>query len=342
MSLTRRHAGLLALAAMTAPRSATAEAPPPPIIFVAPGPKAPSRAAYEEAIARGADFLTAPVAVSSDGGLVVASNNELSLFTDIASRPDFAARRKDKTIDGVTVSGWFSEDFTLRELTSLLTGPAKAGGRALPAPPTLLALQDVIDLARAGTVGAARVVGVSPRLVHPDYFAGQDLNLVRALAGIVSLNGYDYSAAAMIVQSNEPAALRAFGALSRARRVQLIAAEGGPSDPSAMRYQAMTNADGLRAVSAWAGAIGPPESLVIQPGPKDSIVSTGFVQAAHAASLKVYARAAPPAPHEPYEAAHTRLMALFLAGADGVICADVVSAARARDEAMNRLRQRRG
>ncbi len=341
MNLTRRHAALLAAAAMVAPRGARAEAPPPPIFFVAPGPRAPSRAAYEDAIAKGADFLTAPVAVSSDGGLVVAPNNELSLFTDIASRPDFAARRKDKTIDGMAVGGWFSEDFSLNELTSLLTGPAKAGGRSLTAPPTLLSLQQVIDMARAGSVGAARVIGVSPRLVHPGYFAVQDLGLERALAGVVRLNGYDFSAAAMIVQSNEPAALRAFATLSQARRVQLIDAEGGPSDLSAMRYQAMTNADGLKAVSVWAGAIGPPESLVIQPGPKDAIMSTGLVQAAHAAALKVYARAAPPAPHEPYGAAHTRLMALFLAGSDAVMCADAASAVTARGEAMDRLRQRR-
>jgi glycerophosphoryl diester phosphodiesterase len=340
MNLTRRQALALATA-MAAPGVATAEAPPPPIVFVAPGPKAPSRAAYEDAIAKGADFLTAPVAVSSDGELVVAPNNELSLFTDVASRPDFAARRKDKTIDGMAVSGWFSDDFTLHELTSLLTGPAKAGGRALTAPPTLLSLQEVIDLARAGSVGAARVVGVSPRLVRPGYFAVQDVSLERALARIVRLNGYDFSAAAMIVQSNEPAALRAFGALSQARRLQLIDTEGGPSDPASMRYQAMITADGLEAVRTWAGAIGPAESLIIQRGPKDSIVSTGLVQAAHAARLKVYPRAAPPAPHEPYGGARTRLMALFLAGADGVVCADVASAARARDEAMDRLRQRR-
>lgn len=342
MNLTRRHAALLAAATMAAPGVSWAEAPPPPIFFVAPGPRAPTRSAYEDAIAKGADFLTAPVAVSSDGGLVVAPNNELSLFTDVASRPDFAARRKDKTIDGAAVSGWFSEDFSLSELTTLLTGPAKSGGRAVTAPPRLLSFQEVIDMARAGSIGAARVIGVSPRLVHPRYFAVQDLGLERALAGIVRLNGYDFSAAAMIVQSNEPAALRAFATLSRARRIQLIDAEGGPSDPSAMRYQAMTDADGLKAVSAWAGAIGPPESMVIQPGPRNSIMSTGLVEAAHAAALLVYARAAPPAPHEPYGAAHTRLMALFLAGSDAVMCADVASAATARGEAMDRLRRRRG
>ncbi|HEY2483337.1 MAG TPA: glycerophosphodiester phosphodiesterase, partial [Caulobacteraceae bacterium] len=207
MSLTRRQACVLAAAAMAAPDVARAEAPPPPIFFVELGAKAPSRATYEEAIGRGADFLTAPVAASSDGGLIVAPNNELSVFTDIASRPDLAGRRRDKTADGVTYSGWFSEDFTLPELRSLLTGPAKAGGRALAAPPTLLSLQEVIDIARAGSIGAARVVGVSPRLIRPAYFAAQGLDLEKRLADLIRLNGYDSPAAAMIVQSGEPAAL---------------------------------------------------------------------------------------------------------------------------------------
>jgi glycerophosphoryl diester phosphodiesterase len=332
---------LFAAATVIAPRAARAESRPAAIVFVAPGPKAPTRAAYADAIAKGADYLTAPVAVSSDGGLVVAPNNELSLFTDVAGRADFAARRKDKTIDGAAVGGWFSEDFTLRELTTLLTGPAKANGRSLAAPPTLLSLQEVIDMARAGSVETARVVGVSPRLVHPGYFAVQDLSLEKALATTVRLNGYDFSAAAMLVQSNEPAALRAFATLSRARRMQLVDAEGGPSDPTAPRYQAMANTDGLASVSTWASAIGLPESLLIQHGAKGSIVSTGLVQAAHAAGLKVYARAAPPTSHEPYDSAHNRLMALFLAGADGVICADVASAASARNEALDRLHERR-
>lgn len=342
MIVTRREAALIAAAAVVAPNLARAEAPPPPIFYVEAGPRAPSRGSYEEAIAKGADFLTAPIAASSDGGLIVAPNNELSVFTDVAGRADFADRRKDRTVDGVAVSGWFTEDFTLPELKSLLTGAARKEGRALAAPPTLLSLQEVIDLARAGSVGAARVVGVSPRLVHPAYFAAQEHNLEPRLADIARLAGYDSPAAAMIVQSREPAALRVLAALSRVRRVQLVDTEGGPADPTAMRYQAMTGPEGLKAVSGWAGAIGAAESLLIQPGAKGAIMSTGLVQAAHGAGLRVIARSAPPAPHEAYDAPRTRIMALFLAGADGVMCADVAVAARARSDATDRLRQRRG
>jgi glycerophosphoryl diester phosphodiesterase len=338
MNLTRRQACVFAGAAMAAPGAARAEPPPTPIFFVEPGAKAPSRAAYEAAIARGADFLTAPVAATADGGLIVAPNNELSVFTDVASRPDFASRRRDQNEDGVTVGGWFSEDFTLPELRSLLTGPAKAGGRALAAP-TLLSLQEVIDVARAGSIGAARVIGVSPRLIRPAYFVAQGLDLEKRLADLIRLNGYDSPAAAMIVQSGEPAALKAVAAVSRVRRVQLVDAEGGPADLSVMRYRAMVNADGLRLVSAWAGAIAAPESLMLQPGPKDTMAATGLVQAAHAAGLAAYARAVPTESSD--QGARQRLVALFASGVDGVMCADVGLAVKARGEAMDRLRPHR-
>jgi glycerophosphoryl diester phosphodiesterase len=335
MNFTRRQAALIAAAAAATPSFVRAEAPRPPIFFVAAGSKAPARAAYEEAIARGADFLTAPVVASSDGGLAVAPDNELSAITDVASRPNFADRRKDKTIGGVAISGWFSEDFSLPELKSLAAGPARANGRTPT--PTLLALQDVIDIARAGSVATARVVGVSPRLVHPAYFAAQDLDLETRLAALVRLAGYDSAAAAMIVQSSEPAALKAFGGLSSARRIQLIESEGGPADPSAPRYQAMVNAEGLRAVGAWARAIGAPESLVIQPGPKGAVMTTGLINAVHAAGLRIFVSAAAPAPHEPYGSPRSRLTAIFLAGADGVMYADVALAVRARADAMDKL-----
>jgi glycerophosphoryl diester phosphodiesterase len=270
----------------------------------------------------------------------VAPDNELSAFTDVASRPNFADRRKDKTIGDAPVSGWFSEDFSLPELKSLAIGAARANGRTPT--PTLLALQDVIDIARAGSVATARVVGVSPRLVHPAYFAGQDLDLETRLAALVRLAGYDSAAAAMIVQSGEPAALKAFGGLSSARRIQLIEPEGGPADPSAPRYQAMVNAEGLRAVGAWARAIGAPESLVIQPGPKGAVMTTGLINAVHAAGLRIFVSAAPPAPYEPYGSPRSRLTAIFVAGADGVMCADVAPAVRARADAMDRLHGQSG
>jgi glycerophosphoryl diester phosphodiesterase len=282
MGVTRREAVLLATALAVTPRVAWAEAPPPPV-FAEFGQTSPDRAAYDQAIDRGADFIVTPLVAAKDGALVVAPDLELSTLTDVGRRPEFADRRRDATIDGAPASGWFCVDFTLAELKTLVTGPPpKSGGRAAP-PSTLLSLQEAIDIARAGSVRQARVIGVSPRLVHPAYFAAQELNLEPRLADAIRLAGYDSRAAAMIVQSREPASLKALAGLSNVRRIQVIDAAGGPADPAALRYAAMIESDGLKTVAGWANGIAPTESLLIQPGPKGAVLATGLAAAAGAA-----------------------------------------------------------
>jgi glycerophosphoryl diester phosphodiesterase len=45
--------------------------------------------------------------------LVVRHENEISQTTDVARHPEFADRRTTKTVDGRSVTGWFTEDFTV-------------------------------------------------------------------------------------------------------------------------------------------------------------------------------------------------------------------------------------
>ena len=56
---------------------------------------------------------------TKDGVLVARHENEIGGTTDVAAHPEFAARKATKTIDGATVTGWFTEDFTLAELKTL-------------------------------------------------------------------------------------------------------------------------------------------------------------------------------------------------------------------------------
>ena len=51
--------------------------------------------------------------------LVARHENEIGGTTDVAEHPEFADRRTTKTIDGVPMTGWFTEDFTLAELKTL-------------------------------------------------------------------------------------------------------------------------------------------------------------------------------------------------------------------------------
>lgn len=76
-------------------------------------------AAYQLAIAQGADVIEPDLVPTSDGVLVARHENEISETTDVADHPEFADRRTTKTIDGKELTGWFTEDFTVAELKTL-------------------------------------------------------------------------------------------------------------------------------------------------------------------------------------------------------------------------------
>ena len=88
--------------------------------------------------------------------------------------PSSPAGRTTKTIDGVAVTGWFTEDFTLAELKTLRAKeriPDSARGntalrRAVPGP----TFQEVIDLPGALSRRRGRRIGIYPETKHPTYF----------------------------------------------------------------------------------------------------------------------------------------------------------------------------
>src|SRR6187397_2022990 len=57
--------------------------------------------------------------ITRDGALLARHENEIGGTTDVASHRECAARKATKNIDGESVTGWFTEDFTLAELKTL-------------------------------------------------------------------------------------------------------------------------------------------------------------------------------------------------------------------------------
>ncbi|WP_313527343.1 glycerophosphodiester phosphodiesterase family protein, partial [Stutzerimonas kunmingensis] len=76
-------------------------------------------AAYALAVFQGADYIEPDLVMTRDGQIVARHDNELGLTTDVSQRPEFADRKRTQQVDGVTLTGWFSEDFTLAELKTL-------------------------------------------------------------------------------------------------------------------------------------------------------------------------------------------------------------------------------
>lgn len=156
-------------------------------------------ASYELAIRQGADFIEPDLVATRDGVLIARHENALATVrldstgallrddhgrpvpaqatTDVADRPEFAARLAIKQVDGRPVAGWFSEDFTLREIRTLRAreriprerpGSARHDGEY-----RIPTLAEVIELVQRAEADTGRRVGIYPETKHPVYFAAE-------------------------------------------------------------------------------------------------------------------------------------------------------------------------
>jgi glycerophosphoryl diester phosphodiesterase len=277
---------LAALALFAAPGQAAPMTNSKPIVIAHRGASGlrpeHTLAAYELAIEQGADFIEPDLVPTKDGVLVARHENAIHDTTDVAAHPEFAARRTTKTIDGQSVTGWFTEDFTLAELRTLRAKerlpqlrPGNASYDGQSAVPTF---DEIIALAKA------RGVGVYPETKHPSYFRSIGLPLEDALLASLARAGWDRVDAPVFIQSFEVANLRALARRTNVRLIQLMDADGAPADRAAPSYAAMATPEGLKAIAAYAYGIGPNKAM-IRPGDG---VPTSLVSDAHAAGLRVH------------------------------------------------------
>lgn len=247
-------------------------------------------AAYELAIDQGADYIEPDLVATKDLVLVARHENELSGTTDVARREEFEDRRREKTIEGRLVSGWFAEDFTLAELQTLRAReriPAIRPGNArfdgLWQVPTLA---EIVKLVRAKEAETGRRIGIYPELKHPTFL------LQNAGIDLVDLLLRDFRALGItpadpvFIQSFEIAPLQRLR--SRApgfRQVLLVEPLGGPADEPSLRYADLVTPTGLAEVAKYADAVGAYAGMILAPDG----TPTSLVADARAAGLAVHA-----------------------------------------------------
>jgi glycerophosphoryl diester phosphodiesterase len=246
-----------------------------------------TRMAYERAIEQGADVIEPDLVMSRDGVLVVRHENEIGGTTDVADHPEFAARLATKTIDGQSVTGWFTEDFTWAELQTLRARERlpelRVANTAFDRRDPILTFEDVLEIARAASARTGRAIGVAPELKHPSYFAGIELPLEDAFVDVLERHTLTGADAPVIVQCFEVGMLERLRSRIATPLLQLIAGEGGPADRSDLTYAAMTTPEGLAQVAIYADWIGA-DTALIEPQPGEP---TALIADAHAAGLKV-------------------------------------------------------
>ncbi|HEU4349285.1 MAG TPA: glycerophosphodiester phosphodiesterase [Actinoplanes sp.] len=251
-------------------------------------------ASYELAARMGADFIEPDLVSTRDHVLVARHEPEISGTTDVASRPEFAARRTTKLLDGVATTGWFTEDFTLAELRTL---------RAIERLPQIRqhntlydglfevpTFAEVLALRARLSRELGRSIGVYPETKHPTYFRALGLPLEEPLVRLLREAGLNRSDAPVFVQSFEASNLSALRARYglRAPTVFLTSASGSPYGDSTTYAQYLTPA-GLRQLSCYVDGIGPDKNQIIPRRADGSLGEpTSLVADAHAAGLTLH------------------------------------------------------
>jgi glycerophosphoryl diester phosphodiesterase len=294
-------------------------------------------AAYELAIAQGADFIEPDLVPTRDGVLIARHENEISETTDVADRAEFAARRTIKRIDGEPVTGWFTEDFTLAEIKTLrarerlpFRDRSHDGHYEVPT------FEEVLDLALRKSRETGRTIGVYPETKHPTYFRTLGLPLEEPLLQALAAAGYRGRDAPVFLQSFETGNLKALRQATDLPLIQLIEDHGRPFDLETATYEDLIRPAGLAEIATYADGIGPNKRLI---APLDAggrlRPATGLVRDAHQAGLLVHAwtmRSEACFLAAGYGGDPAREITQFIAqGVDGLFCdfPDVAVAARA-------------
>ncbi|WP_353197975.1 glycerophosphodiester phosphodiesterase [Sandarakinorhabdus sp.] len=286
---------MLLMAAAPPPKAVAVPPPGPPIIIAHRGASAErpehTLAAYERAIEQGADFIEPDLVPTKDHQLVARHENEISGTTDVASRPEFAARKATKTIDGETMTGWFTEDFTLAELKTLRARERlpqlRPANTAYDGQYEIPTFAEIIALAKAGSARTGRTIGIYPETKHPSYFRTLGLPIEPVLLKQLAAAGWTTAAAPVFIQSFEIDNLKALHTQTGVRLIQLMAPAGISADGH--DYAALATPAGLQGVASYAFGIGPEKTMIIARDAAGKLAApTNLVADAHAAGLQVH------------------------------------------------------
>jgi glycerophosphoryl diester phosphodiesterase len=253
---------------------------------------------YQLALDLGADVIEQDLVPTRDGHLVCRHENEIGGTTDVADHPEYTSRRTTKTVDGVSVTGWFTEDFTLAELRTLR---AKERIPALRQRNTLYdgrwavpTFEEVLRWADREGKRRGRRVWLHVETKHPSYFRGLGLGLEEPLARLLRRYGRDGRGAALFLQSFEPSSIQRLSRLVSAPRVVLLSAANTRPWDFEQAGDKRTVADlvtpqGLKWIAGFAQGIGPTMDLIM---PRDAAGKLGtpttLVKDAHAQGLVLH------------------------------------------------------
>jgi glycerophosphoryl diester phosphodiesterase len=185
-------------------------------------------ASYRRAIEQGADYIEPDLVMTRDGVLVARHEPEIGGTTNVADHPEFASRRRTQVVDGDTMEGWFTEDFTLAELKTLRARERlpnlRPGNTEFDGQFQVPTFDEIMQLAldtNRRRPGQPKI-GVYPETKHPAHF--QSLGLPQEAGVLETLRrfGYDAPGSPVFIQSFDPNNLKQLRGMTSLPLVQLL------------------------------------------------------------------------------------------------------------------------
>ncbi|MEQ1519334.1 MAG: glycerophosphodiester phosphodiesterase [Usitatibacteraceae bacterium] len=277
---------------------------------------------YALAIELGADYIEPDLVATKDGYLIARHEPNIINTTDVATRPEFASRKRIAVVDGAAEEGFFASNFTLAEIKTLRAKqafaerPQQFNGKF-----NIVTLEEVIALAKRKSDELDRTIGIYPETKHPTYHQKIGLPLEKRLIDALDKAGWNKKGAPVFIQSFEQSNLKALRKMTPLPLIQLIDADDVNADgtlafnaPFDRPYDWTVSGDpkllartfgylvtdaGLKEVATYADGIGPWKRYIVStvaaglPGPGGASLKltqpTDVIARAHKAGLLVHA-----------------------------------------------------
>ncbi|WP_310491410.1 glycerophosphodiester phosphodiesterase [Dechloromonas sp.] len=278
---------------------------------------------YALAIELGADYIEPDLVATKDGILIARHEPNITATTDVADRPEFAARNRTMLVDGALESGFFASDFTLAEIKTLRAKqpipadrPTQFDGKF-----QIPTFDEVIALAKRKSAETGRSIGIYPETKHPTYHQALGLPLEDKLLAALTRAGWNHRHAPVFIQSFEQANLKALSKKTKVRLIQLVDADDVNADGSlaynapfdrpydwtasgkpellARTFDWFTTDEGLDDIATYAYGIGPWKRYIVStindgsvsgPGEAARVLAepTDLIERAHSRGIKVH------------------------------------------------------
>ena len=155
--------------------------------------------AFELAISQGADGVECDLVPTKDGELIIRHENWLNGTTNVASLAKFQGTESTGYSDGLTETGWFSEDYKLEELSELRAtervpdirpGSAKFDGQ--------FSIPTIDDLLASSFMNGKTLV---IEIKHGMHFLKNGINMATILAGKLANSDWKQRKISIIIET---------------------------------------------------------------------------------------------------------------------------------------------